>query len=458
MTVDLYLKNGKVVTEDAVIPGGVVVDQGKIAGIVTGDVAIDARQVVDAGGKTILPGVVDAHVHFNQPGRDHWEGYRTGSMAAAAGGVTTVLEMPLNATPPTTNLPMLELKRSVASGEAVVDYGQWGGLVDNNLSDLEDLNAEGVIGYKAFMSNSGVDFERIDDDLLYAGLTCMGRMGNVLGVHAENEYVAAYLGKQMRDAGRTDRASWYESRPPEQELEAIQRACYWAKVTGGNLHVVHISIPQGIRAVAEAKRDGTHVTAETCPHYLFFDHQDFERIGPSAKCAPPIRSRKDVEAMWDCVFEGLVDTIGSDHSPCTWEEKEKGMENIWKAWGGISGIQTMLPALLTEGVHNRGLTLPALMKMLSANPARVFGVYPQKGAMLPGSDADLVLVDLDKEWTLTADQLFSKNKHSAYVGYSFKGSVERTIVRGETVYQDGAIQVQPGFGKLVLRNQRYAFA
>ncbi len=285
----------------------------------------------------------------------------------------------------------------------------------------------------------------------------MCELGNVIGLHAENEYVTAYLGKQLREAGRTDRASWYESRPPETELEAILRACYWAKVTGGNLHIVHVSIAEGIRAIAQAKSEGVHVTAETCPHYLFFDHQDYERIGPAAKCAPPIRSRENVEALWTCVLEGLVDTIGSDHSPCNWEEKEKGMNNIWKAWGGISGIQTMLPALLTEGVHKRGLALPALVKLLSANPARLFGLYPQKGAILPGADADLVVVDLNKEWMLTADQLFYKNKHSAYIGYSFKGKVERTLVRGETVYQDGQIKVQPGFGRLLRRSQRYAF-
>lgn len=457
MTADLYLKNAKVVTGDSLIHGGVLVHQGKIAEVVRGDAPVEARQVIDLGGKYLLPGIVDAHVHFNQPGRDHWEGYRTGSMAAAAGGVTTVLEMPLNATPPTTNLAMLQHKRQVVSTESVVDYGQWGGFVNNNLSDLDDLNAHGVIGYKAFMSNSGVDFERIDDDLLYAGLTCMSNMGNLIGVHAENESVSAYLGKQLRTMGRTDRVSWYESRPPEQELEAIQRACYWAKVTGGNLHIVHVTIPEGIRLIAQARREGVHVTGETCPHYLFFDHQDFERIGPAAKCAPPIRSRKEVEGLWECVVEGLVDTIGSDHSPCNWEEKEKGMQNIWKAWGGISGIQTMLPALLTEGVNNRGFSLPALMKLLASNPARIFGIYPQKGAILPGSDADLVVVDLDAEWTLTADQLFYKNKHSAYVGYSFKGEVVRTLVRGETVYQDGEIKVQPGFGRLVVRNERYAY-
>jgi len=457
MSADLYLKNAQVVTENEVFSGGVVVTDGKIVQVIKGEATIEAREVIDVQGKHLLPGVVDGHVHFNQPGRDHWEGYRTGTMAAAAGGVTTILEMPLNSTPPTTNLAMLQRKRDVVASEVVVDHAQWGGLVDNNLSDLAALDAEGVIAYKGFMSNSGVDFERIDDDVLYAGLNCMREMGNVIGVHAENEWVTAYLGQQMRDSGRTDRASWTQSRPPETELEAIQRACYWAKVSGGNLHIVHVTIAEGIRAIAQAKRDGIHVTAETCPHYLFFDEHDFERLGPAAKCAPPLRSRENVEAMWQCVSEGLIDTIGSDHSPCNWEEKAKGLDNIWKAWGGISGIQTMLPALLSEGVNKRSLPLPQLMKLLAINPARLFGIYPQKGAIAVGYDADLVVVDLDREWTLTTDQLFYKNKHSAFIGYSFKGAVERTFVRGQTVYQNGQITVEPGFGQLVRRTSRYSY-
>jgi allantoinase len=457
MSADLYLKNAQVVIENEVFPGGVVVTDGKITQVVKGEAAIEAREVIDAQGKHLLPGVVDGHVHFNQPGRDHWEGYRTGTMAAAAGGVTTIMEMPLNATPPTTNAAMLQRKRDVVASEVIVDHAQWGGIVNNNLSDLAALNAGGVIAFKGFMSNSGVDFERIDDDVLYAGLNCMREMGNVIGVHAENEWVTTDLGKQMRDAGRTDRASWTQSRPPEAELEAIQRACYWAKVSGGNLHIVHVTIADGIRAIARAQREGVHVTAETCPHYLFFDEKDFERIGPAAKCAPPLRARENVEEMWQCVFDGLIDTIGSDHSPCNWEEKAKGLENIWKAWGGISGIQTLLPALLSEGVNKRGLPLPQLMKLLATNPARLFGVYPQKGAIAVGCDADLVIVDLDREWTLTTDQLFYKNKHSAFVGYSFKGAAERTFVRGRTVYHNGQITVEPGFGQAVRRTSRYSY-
>jgi allantoinase len=454
---DLYLKNAQLATEEGVFEGGVLIVGEKILQIVKGDVSIDAAQVVDLGGKTLLPGVVDDHVHFNEPGREHWEGYQTGSMAAAAGGVTTILEMPLNATPPTINRDLLNKKRQVVGDKAVVDYGNWGGLVDDNLEDLPGLHDGGVIGFKAFMSNSGVDFERVDDDVLYAGLKCTGELGNLIGVHAENEYVTRYLGQQLRAAGRTDRSAWYESRPHESELEAIQRAIYWAGYANGNLHIVHITIPDGIRAVDDAKSKGINVTSETCPHYLFFDHADYERIGPAAKCAPPIRSRDTVEAMWDCVLAGLVDTIASDHSPCLWDDKAPGMQDIWKAWGGISGVQTMLPALLTEGVHKRGLPLPDLVRMISANPARIFGLYPQKGALQPGSDADMTVIDLDAEWRLSAEDLLYKNKHSAYIGYRFKGKVEQTFVRGQPVFQHGKVMAQPGSGRALSRQYAYSY-
>jgi len=454
---DLYLKNAQLATEEGVFEGGVLIVGEKILQIVEGDVSIDAAQVVDLGGKTLLPGVVDDHVHFNEPGREHWEGYQTGSMAAAAGGVTTILEMPLNATPPTINRDLLNTKRQVVGNKAVVDYGNWGGLVDDNLEDLPGLHDDGVIGFKAFMSNSGVDFERVDDDVLYAGLKCTGELGNLIGVHAENEYVTRYLGQQLRAAGRTDRSAWYESRPHESELEAIQRAIYWTGYANGNLHIVHVTIPDGIRAVDDAKSKGINVTSETCPHYLFFDHADYERIGPAAKCAPPIRSRDTVEAMWDCVLAGLIDTIASDHSPCLWDDKAPGMQDIWKAWGGISGVQTMLPALLTEGVHKRGLPLPDLVRMISANPARIFGLYPQKGALQPGSDADMTVIDLDAEWRLSAEDLLYKNKHSAYIGYRFKGKVEQTFVRGQPVFQHGKVMAQPGSGRALSRQYAYAY-
>ncbi|HMN30587.1 MAG TPA: amidohydrolase family protein, partial [Caldilineaceae bacterium] len=347
----------------------------------------------------------------------------------------------------------LAAKQEIVRREATVDGALWGGLVDNNLADLDALHAGGVVGFKAFLSASGTDFARIDDDLLLAGLLRAKELDMLVGVHADNDAVTHYLTGQLQGAGRTDPYAWGAARPPSAELEAIRRALFWAEQSGGRLHVVHVSQAAGIAAISAAKAQGVRVTAETCPHYLSFDEDDFARIGPAAKCAPPLRSRAEVEALWATVLRGEVDIIASDHSPCLWEDKERGSENVWLAWGGISGIQSLLAALLSEGVQRRGLPLPALARMTAANPARIFGLYPVKGVLLPGADADLVVVDPERRWTLTADQLLYKNPHSAYLGYSFHGAVERTFVRGAQVYPQGGIRVPPGFGRLLLRQQ-----
>lgn len=458
MSADLYLKNARVVTEEDEFLGGVVVEGEKIIEVVKGVPTIEAKEVVDLNGLILLPGVIDGHVHFNEPGREHWEGYRTGTMAAAAGGTTTIFDMPLNSTPPTTNIEMLNKKREVVASQAVVDYGQWGGFVDNNLKDLQALNEGGVIAFKGFMSSSGVDYERLNDDMLYAGLEKSKELGNIIGVHAENEWVTGYLSNMLKDQGRTDRAAWYESRPPATELEAVKRASFWAGVTGGNLHIVHVTIADAHRVVAKARQEGAHISSETCPHYLFFDQQDYEKIGPAAKCAPPIRSRQDVEDLWQCVFEGLVDVIGSDHSPCSWDEKEKGLENIWKAWGGVSGVQMLLTVMISEGYNRRGLPLKSIARLVSSNPAKLYGVEKQKGAIRVGLEADFTVVDPEESWTLTEDMLFYKNKFSAYTDYTYKGRVKQTYVRGKLVYKDGQIVVEPGFGRLVKRTTRYSYS
>ncbi|MEM7033604.1 MAG: allantoinase AllB [Chloroflexota bacterium] len=452
MTADLYLKNGLIVTEESEFNGGIVVSGGKIQQLVAGEVDIAADEIIDVAGKVVLPGIVDAHVHLNEPGRTHWEGYRTGTMAAAVGGITTVIEMPLNAAPPTIDKAKLALKRDAVKGEAVVDHAQWGGLVDNNLTDLADLHAGGVVGFKAFMTYVEEEFRRVDDDLIFAGMQQAKALGNLVGIHCENQYVTQFLSKKLQAEGRTDLAAWPEARPPHTELEAIQRAIYWAKVTGAQLHVVHVTIPEGIQAVVQAKADGINVTAETCPQYLLFDVDDYLRIGPTAKCAPPIRTRETVEAMWELVLAEKIDLIASDHSPCPSEDK--AADNIWEVWGGISGLQTMLAGIVTEGVHKRGMTWSQIAKLMAANPARIFGLYPQKGALLPDSDADLTIIDPDKVWTLTQDQLFYRNKHSPFIDYTYTGSVTQTILRGKTVFHDGNIMVEPGFGQVLQRQHK----
>jgi allantoinase len=204
--------------------------------------------------------------------------------------------------------------------------------------------------------------------------------------------------------------------------------------------------------VTRAKKEGIKVTVETCPHYLVFADEDLLRVGPELKCDPPLRNRENVEALWESILVGEIDSIGSDHAPCTVEEKNEGLDDIWKAWAGITGIQATLPVLLTEGVHKRGLKLNTLAKLIAGNPARIFGLYPGKGALIPGSDADFVVVDLEQEWTMKKEQILSKNKHSPYIGYPFKGKVEQTYVRGKLVFDRGCITANPGYGRLVLRN------
>ncbi len=371
MLADLYVRNGQIVTEQGVFDGGVVVKAGKIAQLGQGDPEIAAQATIDLAGRSLLPCLIDAHVHFSEPGRAHWEGFRTGTMAAAAGGITTVIEMPLNATPPTIDEENLHAKQAVAAQEALVDYALWGGLVTNNLDQLDELHRGGVVALKAFLSSSGSDFIRIDDDLLFAGLLRARELGTLVGVHAENEWVTRYLTEQLQAAGRKDTAAWGAARPPATELEAIQRVLFWAKETGGQLHIVHVSLAEGIQAAALAKQAGVNVTVETCPHYLLFDEDDFARIGPMAKCAPPLRARQEVEALWQRVLQGQVDVIASDHSPCLLEEKARGNDNVWLAWGGISGIQTLLPALLT----GRGASPRAVTARIGAHDRRQSGPH-----------------------------------------------------------------------------------
>ncbi len=453
---DLYLKNGVIVTDSDEFRGGIVIKDGRIAALVEGVPAIESHREMDLAGKVVIPGIVDSHVHFEDPGKTEWEEFNTGGMAGAAGGVTTLMDMPVDSEPPTTNRANLQVKLEAINPKAIVDFALWGGLVDNNLNELDDLNADGVIGFKAFMEDTGIDtFKCVRDDVLYSGLLRSHDLQNLVAVHAENDYVVSFLAKKLQAEGRTDRQAWLDSRLPETELEAVKRAIFWAKLTHGNLHVVHATNAACVLAVDEAKASGVHVTVETGPNYLFFDEEDFLREGPLLKMGPPLRPRAEVEKLWNCVLDGKVDVIGSDHSPSTWALKEPGRNNVWKGWGGIGGIQTMLPVMLTEGVHQRGLKLTKLVKMMSANPAKIFGLYPQKGCLMPGSDADLVILDPDKKWTFHPEQLFNKNPESPYLNHTYHGCVEQTILRGKTIYANGKILVEPGYGQFLRRKNRY---
>ena len=452
MRADLLIRGGILVGEHEAIRADLAIRDGRVAAILEAD-ALDIRadDELDATGRYVLPGLIDCHVHFNEPGRTHWEGFATGSAAAAAGGITTFLDMPLNNDPPTLDGDSLELKARAVADKAVVDYGLWGGIVPGTIDQLGELHAGGVVAAKAFMCHSGLDaYPGMDDAALLGALRRAAELGLIVGLHAESDGLTTALGAEAHAAGRREPRAWAHSRPGYTEVEAVQRALLLAREIGASVHFVHVSTPEAAALVTAARVVGTSATLETCPHYLALDEDDLARLGPIAKCAPPLRPRATVEALWRAVLAGQIDCIGSDHSPCPPEDKQRGDGDIWQAWGGISGVQTLLPVLLTEGVHRCGLPLPTLVRLTAATPARRFGLYPRKGALAVGSDADATIVDLASEWTLDAGQLKTRWPVSPFLGRTFRGRVDQTIVRGRVVYRAGRVTAEPGYGQRVL--------
>jgi allantoinase len=403
--------------------------EGKIVALGEGS----ALEEIDATGLLVLPGAIDAHVHFNEPGRADWEGLGTGSRACAAGGTTTFFDMPLNSTPPLVDADAFAAKQAIAERESFVDFALWGGLVPGNLDQLEALRDCGVIGFKAFMSHSGIDdFPKADPTTLRAGMERAAQLGLLVAVHAEIDHPEYRQGTSVRD--------YLASRPISMELEAIRLALNFAGETGCALHVVHVSSAAGIAMIAEARRSGLNVTSETCPHYLVLNEDDVERLGAIAKCAPPIRSKVERLALLEAVRAGEVQTIGTDHSPSPMSMKTDS--DFFKVWGGISGAQHLVPLLFD-------LALPSTLigEVTATNVASRFGL-PEKGRIAPGMDADLVLLDPAAVTEVTADSLYYQHQHSPYVGRSLRGGINRTFLRGEVVAEAGRI-TGPARGRLV---------
>jgi allantoinase len=384
-----------------------------------------ARQEIDATGLLVLPGAIDAHVHFNEPGRTDWEGWATGSRAAVAGGVTTVCDMPLNSHPPVVTAAAFAAKRQAAEAASICDFALWGGLVPGHVDELEALAASGAIGFKAFMCPSGIDdFPPVDLATLRAGMRRAAPLGRPVAVHAEIERPAP--------APRTGTvASYLASRPVEWECDAISAALDLAGETGCALHIVHVSSGRGLALVGEARARGVDVTAETCPHYLVLTGEDMERLGAVAKCAPPLRDRAERDALVAQVRDGRVDTLGSDHSPAPWTMKAH--DDFFRVWGGIAGLQHMLPLVLDAGI-DAGL----VARLIGDNVARRFRL-PGKGRLAPGCDADLTLVELGGAHRVEPEALCYRHRVSPYVGRSLGARIRRTLLRGVTVYCDGRV-------------------
>ncbi len=442
---DLIVRNGQIVTESQVITADLGILDGQIVAIepsLTGA----SRNEIDASGVHVLPGVIDAHIHLNEPGRIEWEGIASGSRALAAGGATTCFDMPLNAHPPTIDAASFDLKRQAIAVSAQVDIALWGGLVPGNLDRLEELSERGVVGFKAFMSRSGTDdFPVADDFTLHQGMIRAAALGLPVAVHAENDRLTAGLAAVAIAAGRTTARDYLASRPPIAEVEAIERALLFAEDTGCAIHIVHVSTGRGVALVAAACARGIDASCETCPHYLLFTEDDLVRLGAVAKCAPPLRTVDEREALWDGLVSGILPMIASDHSPAPATLKEG--EDFFAIWGGIAGAQSLLPAMLTEAYHARGVDLPTIARTTAGFVARRFG-FAQKGQLAIGCDADLALVDLDAKYMLATDDLHYRHRLSPFVGYRFQGRIVRTLLRGETIVQEGNI-VSPPTGRLI---------
>jgi allantoinase len=437
---DLVIRGGTLVTSSGLHRADLAIDDGTISGV-SAD-APGGREEIDAHGLHLFPGVIDVHLHFNEPGRTEWEGAATGSRALAAGGGTVFFDMPLNSTPCTVNARAFDQKRAALEASSITDFALWGGLVPGSVSDMAEMAARGVVGFKAFMCDSGLpEFPRVDDLALLDGMREAARLGLPVAVHAESQELTR--GLRERIASPTVRA-FLDSRPVVAELEAIQRALLLANEAGARLHIVHVSCGRGVALAAEARARGTDVSVETCPHYLFFTEEDVERLGAIAKCAPPLRAATDQLELWDELAQKHVDIVASDHSPAP-PSMKRG--EFMAAWGGIAGVQSTLAVLLEGGYHRRGLPLERISRLLAAEPARRFRIG-RKGSLEPGNDGDLVLVEVNRSKTLDTDDLQQRHALSPYLGHSFRGAVRRTIRRGVTIFKDGQVTAQSG-GRLI---------
>ncbi|PRY01654.1 allantoinase AllB [Allonocardiopsis opalescens] len=426
MTVfDLVVRSRRVVLPDGERAAAVGVTGGRIAAVGGYGERMAARVEHDLGGLVLLPGLVDAHVHVNEPGRTEWEGFDSATRAAGAGGVTTIVDMPLNSVPPTVTVAALDAKRAAARGRCHVDTALWGGAVPAHLPELPELLAAGVPGAKCFLLDSGVpEFPPLDDDGLRTALRAAERAGAVILVHAED---AGLIG----DCSGPGFAGFLASRPGAAEARAVERVIAACAATGGRAHIVHLSSAEALPALARARAAGVPVTAETCPHYLYFSAEEVPDGATPFKCCPPIRSAADRDALWAALADGTIDQVVSDHSPCTPELKRLDTGDFGAAWGGIAGVQLALPVVWTAA-RERGLPLSRLAAWMAAAPARLAGLAA-KGAIRVGADADLVAFDPDAEFTVDPARLHHRHPVTPYAGRRLAGLVRTTWLRGAVV-------------------------
>jgi allantoinase len=445
------ISGGTIVHEHGAIRGDVIVRDGRIVGLVEDSTGL-AGERLDVTGKWVLPGGVDIHTHLREPSRIEREDFAHGTASAVAGGITTVIEMP-QADPLVSDVESLRTKRALAERGSIADFGLYAAVTGQSRDELAALQAEGAMAFKAFMCDSSPGYPRLDDAMLLECLDSMRELDALLIVHAENNDLLQAGLARMSALNRRDPLAHAESRPPVVEIEAIRLAVSLASRVGARLHVAHVSTPEGARIVARARADGARISCETCPQYLLMDLSDLEHLGPYARCAPAIRSRDEVDELWSLVLDGTVAAVASDHSPYRIEEKEVGRDDIFKAALGLNIIQVMLPGVLDEGLHRRNMSVVRFAELSASGPANVVGLYPKKGSIRLGADADLAIWDIERVWEVSRSDLFSRHPWTPLEGRKLRGRVEATIRRGELVYSDGAVLGEPGSGAFLTPNQ-----
>jgi allantoinase len=445
------LRGRRVVLPDGVRPAVVVVRRGRIERVAPWHEVPGDLPLLDVAERVLMPGLVDAHVHADDPGRADWEGFACATRAAAAGGVTTFLDMPLNSLPPTTTPAGHAAKVAAAAGRLWVDVGLWGGVVPDNLEHLAALWEAGVFGFKAFLAPSGVEeFPAVGEDELRPALAVLARLGAPLLVHAElPRHLDPIWGERTDAAGRRRHAGHLASRPPAAEAAAIELVARLAGAAGARVHVVHVSSAEGVEAVRRARRAGVALSAETCPHYLTACAEEVAAGDTRWKCAPPVRERAHREALWQALVDGTLDLVASDHSPSPPAGKHLESGDFAAAWGGISSLQLLLPLVWT-GARERGIPVARIADWLAAAPARLAGLAGRKGAIAPGRDADLVVWDPEGELEVDPELLYHRHRLTPYAGRRLSGIVQRTFLGGGEVY-DGRRPGDEARGELVRR-------
>lgn len=456
MIADLVIRGGTIVSAAGVRRGALAIMGGKIAAAGPDDAMPPGRATIDATGLHVLPGVLDTHVHLREPGVLAREDWLTGTQAAAAGGITTILEMPI-AIPPVHTAALLEARAEIVRPKALVDFGLYAGAAADNLGEIEKMAASGAVAFKTFRTDPvpGREDEFVgiccpDAGAMLEVMEATARTGLLHVVHAEEQQILDVTTARVRNSGRRDGRAHAAARPPVAETASVAQCIALAAATGARLQIAHVSAADAVAMIAAARARGVAVTAETCPHYLMLTEDALEQWGPYAKCNPPLRTAEARDRLWEAVQDGSIDVIGTDHSPFLVREKGAAGGDIWAAPPGLPGLEEFLPLMLTA-VQEERLTLSQLVRLTCENPARLFGLWPRKGSLREGADADVTIVDTALERVHDHTRLYTKARDSAlvYDGMTLRGAPVATIVRGQIVMRDGRVIGEPGWGEWV---------